>query len=184
MSCYSLSKGLWPPTPPPPVLLPPLCSPLGSLHTVRLDVLLRCVVQEGWGWAGGRGEAGVNGGWGCGGGSRTSGGGGAGGVTIAQEASWRGGVWVLLLKGSLGILGVSGTVVQVRAGADRCGNLAGQHQAGLHKCLRVHVWLGQPAHRHKEQKREGGLGQKSCSTRAEKTQCLDFVVYIAPVLGI
>lgn len=93
----------------------------------------------------------MNGGWGCGGGRWASGCSGAGGVVVAQEAGWRGGVRVLLIKSSLGVLRVGRAVVQVGAGADRRGNLSGQHQARLHKCLWVDVWLGQPAQRHKEQ---------------------------------
>lgn len=120
----------------------------------------------------------MDGGWGCGGGGGAGGGCGAGGVAVTQEASWGGSVWVLLLEGGLGILGVGCAVVQVGAGANRGGNLSGQHQAGLHKGLRVDVLLGQPAHRHKDQTR--GVRQRGCSSRAEKSQGLASIVYIAP----
>lgn len=128
-------------------LLPSSClphTPLRSLHAVRLDVLLRGVVQEGCSRAGGRGKGGVHGGRSGGGGRRAGGGGsrGAGGVVVAQEAGWGGGVWVLLLEGGLGVLGVGCTVVQVGASADRRGNLSGQHQGGLHICLWVDERLG------------------------------------------
>lgn len=131
---------------------------ISSLHTVRLDVLLWGIVQEGRGWASGGGEGGVYGGRSCGGGGRTSSGWGAGGVTVAQEASWGGGIRVLLLKGCLGVLGVGRAVVQVWAGADRGGYLSGQHQAGLHKGLWVDVRLRHPADR--QRPKRGGVLDK------------------------
>lgn len=107
-------------------------------------------MQESWGLAGGGGEGRVNSSRSCGGRGRASGGCGAGGVTVAQEASWGGSIWVLLVKGSLGILAVGCTVVQVGAAAERRGNLSGEHQSGLHKCLWVDILLGQPAYRQKK----------------------------------
>lgn len=88
----------------------------------------------------------MHGGGGRGGDGRAGGGGGAGGVAVVQEAGGGGSIRVLLLKGGVGVLGVGGAVVQVRAGADRRRHLGGQHQAGLHEGLGVHVRLGQPAH--------------------------------------
>lgn len=80
-----------------------------------------------------------------------SGGCGACGVAVTQEAGSRGsGVGVLLVEGGLGVLRVGGAVVQVRAAADRGGELSGEHQAGLHERLRVDVRLGQPGDRNKE----------------------------------
>lgn len=113
----------------------------------------------------------MDGGWSCGGGGLAGAGGGAGGVAVAQEAGWGGGIGVLMLKGCLGVLSVGRAVVQVGACADGGGNLSGQHQAGLHKGLWVDVWLGHPAHRHKEQR--GGLLQ-SKEIQESGFYCLHF----------
>lgn len=105
-------------------------------------MLLLSIVKEGRGWPSGGWQAGVDGGRGGGwaGHSRS----GTCGVAVAQEAGRGGSVGVLLLEGSLGVLGVGSAVVQVRGGAEGGGHLSGHHQAGLDVGLGVDILLGQP----------------------------------------